>query len=113
MNLTRVYNSMFKIAAAPVADEEAEFDLDAFIKELKAERKKRELGYGGAFVRSIPVSLLVAGLTGTAGTLLSGGNLAAGAIMGGASGVATSALNTINNAHATPEEAGTSTFAIF
>lgn len=106
------YIQVLNKRAAKKPVEEEEYDMNALVEEWRQARKQRELGYGGAFVRSLPISLLIAGLSGVAGTALSG-DLAAGAVLGGISGVATSALNTLNNAHATPEEAGTSFFATF
>lgn len=93
-------------------EEPQDIDWEEVARQVQEYRNQNELGTWGAFKKSIPISLLVAGLSGVAGTAFSG-NIGVGAALGGISGLATSALNTINNRHALPEEAGTSFFATF
>lgn len=105
MNYSTVYNSMLKQAA-----KQQEIDWDEVNRQIDEYRKDNELGAWGAFKKSIPISILIAGLSGLSvglGTQDVGNGLVAGV----GSGLATAGLNTLFNRHALPEEAGTSFYA--
>lgn len=106
------YSEFKKIATSIEIDdgEDGAVDFDTWMQQIEDDRKSRELGVGGAFVRSIPITLLIAGLSGLAVGLRSG-SPAAGITTGLVTGGVTAGMNTYLNRHATPEEAGTSFFA--
>lgn len=84
--------------------------LDQLAEQIQADHDARRLGVKGAFVRSLPISLLIAGISGLAVGLRSG-SPAAGVVTGLVTGGVTAGMNTALNRNATPEEAGTSFYA--
>ena len=91
-------------------DPEDVITIDQLVAQMEQDHKERELGVSGAFKRSIPISLLIAGISGLAIGLKSG-SPAAGIATGLVTGGLTAGMNTYLNRHATPEEAGTSFYA--
>jgi len=99
-----------KQAATKVDTGDEVISMDELQARIQADHEARKLGVGGAFVRSLPISLLIAGISGLAIGLKSG-SPAAGIATGLITGGVTAGMNTALNANATPEEAGTSFYA--
>lgn len=112
LNRKKASYQEFRKVAEDIEEAGDDIDWNEVARQIQEYRDKNELGTWGAFKKSLPVSLLIAGLSGVL-TGAASGSVGLGAAVGGLSGAATAGLNVMNNRHALPEEAGTSFLAVF